>query len=241
VSQKKFHINLTSDSDQQRHPLCYWSCMSRGDLYIPLLPASSSGLHMSFHKDFISTHKVHISNNYTFNVWAKYEEPDVNELKSYFSRRAYNPEHGKDVLVFSLPENYEGCYQQQISKNIVNLDINMDRLFLKNFSLYQIPVEILSKYFQASPLRNHVIFDEPNNSVIFYDKLVGIPLEFSREYSILEKQIETMPLFNNLIQSMKEAIQQESELVKQEKIQNYSIFPKKLISNIPKLKIKKVF
>lgn len=240
----KIRINFTSGSC--RYPLIYLEHSRNGDVYIPLLPSSKSGLHMSFHKDFFISGKVHIADNYGFDEWAKINiKPDineVNELKSYLNKWAYNPEHGEDVLVLSCPVNYEGCIQQVSTKN-VNLDINMNKLMtgFSQLSLAQVPIKILPKYFQASPLNDHVIIDETTNSFAIHSKRDGISLNFSIETSTFEKQFESMPFFKDIMQPMNKAMNYTNELVSQKRIPEFQIFPKEFEFNqfLPKIKIKK--
>ncbi len=200
---------------------------------------------MSFHKDFFISGKVHIGDNYGFDEWAKIKiKPDINELndlKSYLSKLAYNPEHGEDVLVLSCPENYEGYYQQQVSTKNFNLDVNMNKLMtgLSHLSLAQVSIKILPKYFQASPLNDHVIIDETTNSIAIHSKRNGISFNFSMETSTLEKQFESMPFLKDIMQPMKKAINYTNELVSQKRIPEYQIFPKEVILKETEIKIRK--
>lgn len=224
----KTRLYLVSGS--YRHPLCSIDDTPKGDVYIIPLPVSESGLHMSFHH----TGKMHIRNKFKFDEPINFKVPDDDEIESWLRKNAYNPDHGEDVLVLS---GSYGNYQQQVS-NKNDLGINLDKF--NDFCLYQVPVEILPKYFQASPLETHVIIDETNNSIAINNKCLGIRLNFSMEFSTLEKQCKTMPFLKYLWQPMKKAIQHESELVSQGEIPPYQFFPKELFNKfIPKIKIKK--
>lgn len=242
----KIHLNLTAGP--YRHPLCYFDYRPKGDVIIAPLPASSSGLHMTFHKSFCTSGKVHISDDprYGFDEWASFKMPDASELENYLSKMAYNPDHGEDILVHSYSKNYKGYYQKQISNENVNLDINLNKLNLTDFSHNQVPMEILPKYFQASPLDSHIIIDETTNSVAIYNKRNGISLNFSME--TIEQQVESMPFVKDIMQPMKRAINHTNELVSQGKIPKYEIFPKEVLPKenelnklLNKIEIKKIY
>lgn len=226
-------IRIGFSFDLYQHPLCNLDYRPKGDLYIALLPQSSSGLHMSLHP----SGETHIKNDFGLYEPVNLCVPADNELESYLKKMTYNPDHGEDVLVLSCPENYKS-YVQQSSKNNINLDI---KPILENTPYYQIPVERLTRYFQLSPFETHVVLDETNNSIAIYNKRLGISLNFSKEVSTFEKQVETMPFLKYLWQPMKKAIEHENELVKERKIPSYQYIPKEIELNklISKIKVKR--
>ncbi len=227
----KIHLGLSLDSFQ--FPPFILDCRPKGDIIIPLLSVSSSGLHLSLHP----SGKMHMKDDYGFYEPVDFCIPDAHETESYLKKMAYTPDHGEDVLVLSIPENYEG-YIQQSNKNNINLDI---KPILKTTPYYQIPVEKLSRYFQISPLETYIVLDETNNSIAIYNKRIGISLNFSMEVSTFEKQVETMPFIKYLMQPMKKAIEHENELLKEGKIPSYQFIQKGIELNkiISKIKIKK--
>lgn len=240
-------IRFGFNFDSYRLPLINIASTQRGDLYFAF-PFSSSGLHMSLHE----SGKAHIKDNFGFFEPIDLNMPkdlDISELKSYLRKVSYNPDHGEDVLVISYPESFNGTYAQQFSNKNMYLDF-MPLLTdtLTKTPLYQVPVETLPKYFQASPLETHIIIDETNNSFAIYNKRIRISLNFSMEESTVEKQIESMPFLKHIMQPMKKAIDHSNELASQGKIQiSPQNIPKKIESNIDlklnqlysKIKIKK--
>lgn len=223
---------LSLVSGSCRLPLCSIDKTMKGDIYMAPLPASKSGLHMSFHQ----SGEMHIrkSPKFEFDEPINFNLPDYDEISSWLRKNTYDPDHGEDVLVLS---GSYGNYQQQIS-NKNDLCINLNNI-TNDFCLHQVSIEILPKYFQTSPLETFVIIDETDNSVAIYNKRLGFSFNFSMEYGTIEKQLETMPLLKDLICPMKKAFQHESELINQGKIPSYEFFPKEF--EFPKLKIKNFF
>ncbi|VVB97730.1 Uncharacterised protein [uncultured archaeon] len=228
----KTRLSLVSGSC--RVPLGSIDVTKKGDIYLAPFPFSKSGIHMSFHR----SGKMHIRNKFGFDEPINLNISDANEIENWLRKNTYNPDHGEDVLLLS---GSYGNYQQHVS-NKNDLCVSLNNI-TNDFCLHQVPVEILPKYFkyfQASPLETHVIIDETNNSIAFYDKHLGIWLELSMEFSTIEKQFETMPFIKNLWQPLNKAFQIEREcIINQGEIPNYQFFPKEF--EFPKLKINKFF
>ncbi len=214
--------------DSYRLPLFDLDIRPKGDVIIAI-PYSDSGLHITLH----ASGKMHIRDRFGFDEPMKFDIPNSFEAKEFLRKMVYNPDHGEDVLVLSYPENNMGYIQQSSNKN-VNLDIEsilMDTLI--GNPLYQVPVEILPRYFQVSPLETHVVIDKTNNSFVTYNKGAGIMLSFSMEISNIQKQMESMPFIKDLMQPIKKAIYHTNDLANQGKVKmQHQNIPKEIESNI---------
>ncbi len=213
--------------DSYRLPLFDFDIRPKGDVIIAM-PYSDSGLHITLH----ASGKMHMSDNFEFDEPMKFDIPNSFEAKEFFKKMAYNPNHGEDVLVISYAENYEDYLQQSSNKNV---NLNIKSILMNTLignPLYQVPVEILPRYFQASPLETHVVIDKTNNSFAIYNKSAGIMLCFSMEISNIQNQMESMPFIKDLMQPIKKAICHTNDLANQGKVKFLQNIPKEIESNI---------